>query len=450
MVQSSTFIQTVFEDTQNLATDRTELESFVQKSKRYFSPAVQGRMCQWLNFFNENFGRCTTTYCNFIEAIFEAPETSELFIDQTQYEFEISQRFLNTLFDHKNFKNCSYIENANYLLMVSVIYGRYAGMQCRTIKEGLDMLSTKITNQEMSKLFAHLFIWYENPVILTNSLPALTMKEIELLMFLLKGNSIRKFPNLPVTFSRLESYHFMFGFSDQFQLTSHVLSRAAFMTKLMAVSSYNGALYNFCTTSRSFTYSIDKALAEIDFWKDVYRIFSSEPKADFSFLQQYLEYVEYMKEQKDVAFSLKGATLKSMRRRVGEWHREMSMLSNQEDQELKWLAQGQSTFEVSHMNGHYLFKQLVSGEELYQESKELKHCVFSYAKTCSRGEVTIWSMSKKFDMGTKKLLTIEVRNNTVCQVAGEHNRKPTSHEEKILAIWTKAKKLEYLVGGLLE
>ncbi len=449
MITATAYIQRVFDETRVLASDRDDAASLISKSKQFANLDQQIRLCRWLDFLNENFGKFPTTYPNFISSTFEALNANELFIDQTELEFEISLSFFNKLFEVENFRNCDYLENADYLLMTALIYGRYAGMQCRSLIEGLKTLNTRITNQEMGKLFEHLFVRHENPVILTNSLPALSINEIELLMFVLKGNSIRKYPHLPANLSKLECYHFIFGFSDQFQLTSHVLKRAAFMCKLMTTGANNKMVYDFCRASRTFSSNIDKALIEIDFWKDVYRLISSNLFEDFDFMHQYLDYVEYMKEQEHVNFSLKGATIKSMRRRVSEWHREMQMMHNRADQEMKWSAKGDSEFECSYENTNYLFKQLVSGDELFHESQELKHCVFSYTKSCARGETTIWNLSKKHEIGIQKMLTIEVRQNCVFQVAGERNRVSTCVEEKVIGIWAKEKGIEYLPGRVL-
>ena len=68
-------------------------------------------------------------------------------------------------------------------------------------------------------------------------------------------------------------------------------------------------------------------------------------------------------------------------------------------------------------------------DDLKKEGDTLNHCVASYIKRVIDGECLIYFLRKEKD---ESLITFEVRNNTIMQVKGMHNRKPTNDEVKAL------------------
>ena len=84
----------------------------------------------------------------------------------------------------------------------------------------------------------------------------------------------------------------------------------------------------------------------------------------------------------------------------------------------------------------YLFKELTDGNALFTESDTLKHCVFSYVESCSKGELSIFSMKKETNSKFQSLITIEVSKNKMIQMAGMKNRKPNQKELEIINVWS--------------
>lgn len=96
------------------------------------------------------------------------------------------------------------------------------------------------------------------------------------------------------------------------------------------------------------------------------------------------------------------------------------------------------------------FKEFKSSEEYYvvaptctsdltKEGDNLNHCVASYIKRVVNGTCLIYFLRKNKE---ESLITFEVRNNTIMQVKGMHNRKPNEHEVKALKEFAEKRKME--------
>ena len=77
--------------------------------------------------------------------------------------------------------------------------------------------------------------------------------------------------------------------------------------------------------------------------------------------------------------------------------------------------------------------------DLKKEGDTLNHCVASYIKRVIDGECLIYFLRKDKE---ESLITFEVRHNTIVQVRGLHNRKPTENEQKALREFAKYRKME--------
>lgn len=76
--------------------------------------------------------------------------------------------------------------------------------------------------------------------------------------------------------------------------------------------------------------------------------------------------------------------------------------------------------------------------DLKKEGDTLNHCVASYIKRVIDGECLIYFLRKNKE---ESLITFEVRHNTIVQVRGLHNRKPTENEQQALKEFAKYRKL---------
>ena len=80
-----------------------------------------------------------------------------------------------------------------------------------------------------------------------------------------------------------------------------------------------------------------------------------------------------------------------------------------------------------------------NSNDLKKEGDTLNHCVASYIKRVIDGECLIYFLRKDKE---ESLITFEVRHNTIVQVRGLHNRKPTENEQQALKEFAKYRKME--------
>lgn len=80
-----------------------------------------------------------------------------------------------------------------------------------------------------------------------------------------------------------------------------------------------------------------------------------------------------------------------------------------------------------------------NSDDLKKEGDRLNHCVASYIKRVIDGECLIYFLRTNKE---ESLITFEVRHNTIVQVRGLHNRKPTKKEQQALKDFAKCRKME--------
>lgn len=93
----------------------------------------------------------------------------------------------------------------------------------------------------------------------------------------------------------------------------------------------------------------------------------------------------------------------------------------------------------TYYNNGYIVMAPKDSTDLKKEGDNLNHCVASYIKRVIDGECLIYFLRKDKE---ESLITFEVRHNTIVQVRGLHNRKPTSSEINALQNFAKARGLE--------
>jgi hypothetical protein len=131
----------------------------------------------------------------------------------------------------------------------------------------------------------------------------------------------------------------------------------------------------------------------------------------------------------DPGLTMKGRTLQALLRRVEEWHEKLARSSKRP--RTSWQPSGiapfrtdqPDRFKVAHS---WLVRELLSSQELMEEGREQKHCVFGYGANCVNGSCSIWSLRVRAgnDVRFRRLLTIEVNNGrrAVVQVRGRCNK----------------------------
>lgn len=438
-------IESIINDT-NVLINQKDLFKEVAEKFYTIESIYQLRLSKWLAFFNHNYSKNPCIYSYSVYALFEAIEKNELFKTQTEHEFDISLKFYEKLFNTRFFINIEYIEYAKQLLNISLVLGKYPGMQIRSAYKAIGLLINGVGESSLNKVFEYLFVKYENPKILSYNLIHLNLVEIDILMFILQGNNIRNHPDIPIPISKKESF-VLVNKIPHLKFEDNVIERCIATTKLVMASNNPDLILGFFSYNKIFTFKINTFLKDIDFWCDAYNLLL---KVDWDYtllsIQEYIDYFEYMKYNTGKNFSLKGRSIYSISKAIFNWHEAADFENYRELINLSWKGSSTKEYKIYTEDEKYLFEEITNGQDLYRESDEMKHCVFTYIDLCYQNHCSIWSMKKEVNTSFKHHLTIEVRNKKIVQIAGKRNRNPTKKDKKIIKEW--AKKIEISLPSL--
>lgn len=402
------------------------------------------RLNNWLIFFNEQATNLSGLYENLIHALLKLYLQLGLIHEQTTYQFESSKYFFSLFKSSK--KSFAIIENQSALLLfhISLIQASYPQLIRKSIIKEIHILPEFLTILTVKRFFESIF----EP---QNKVPSLIISHLELLKYkewlfvvdLLDGINIRKSKHLPLKLSKKESQILRTQLPYSLGLSNKVVLRLVLISKLLVGSMRYDKHYihMMFMTGNIFDNNPELIIKDIDFWKKAY-LFLGNFKSDNSEITpvEALHYIEFKKYHSNEEFSLKGRTVKSITRAVEEWHEESRYENLLEYENYEWDKKYQDTI-IELDNVNYSFEEIHTGKRLLEESKEMKHCVFSYIDLCLSSGVTIFSMQKK----EKKCLTIEVKNKKVVQVRGFKNRLPLKQEHFIVNKWVKNLGLEYTI-----
>lgn len=399
---------------------------------------IYERLSKWQKFFNDTYMSAPCIYSQLNFALIQLASNSYIFQNQTAYEFGLSKAFFRRLISSGVFLKLYNIECAKFLLNISLIFSLYPGMVIRPFQKAFEVLKDGITEDKLILMFQKLFVKYESPHLLIRHLNLLSFNEVKALVHILSGQNLRSFQNLPYPVSKKESFLFHNKLPESLNFKNNILKRALIYSKLLMVKhAQPERLVTFLNSSKVFENAVDDYYKEIDFWKQAFSLVSQIGlQTIYISLQDYVDYFEYQKYTLNPNYSLKGRTVTSIVRAIGGIHETIKLAQNKRLKCLSWPRVTEVDIAIKAMNTEYLFKELTSGEQLFEESSKLKHCVFTYTEYCVSGSRSIWSMTKKTDQGYIPCLTIEVRNKEIIQIAGRNNRSMNEDEEIIIDQWS--------------
>src|SRR5882672_2978587 len=92
----------------------------------------------------------------------------------------------------------------------------------------------------------------------------------------------------------------------------------------------------------------------------------------------------------------------------------------------------------------WTIRKLLTSPELYLEGRALRHCVFTYASKCRRGETTIWSLRLRTGQNEKRMATIEVnpRKGEIIQTRAKANSYVGERSQEMIRRWAEAAGLQ--------
>ena len=415
-------------------------QNFISEIESFIFP----RLANWLSFLNTNYSKKPCMYVYTTKAVLEFASASELFKTQTKHEFETSLYFFEKIYNTSCFLSIENLQTSKLLLNIALIFGKYPGMQIRSFNKALEFLISGINESSLQTFFSYLFIKYENPKIITSNLLSLSLIEVEILMHVLQGKNIKSNPNIPIPISKMESFH-LINNVPKIEFKNDVIKRSIIASKLIKKSKNPNLLERFLSCNDSFENQIDIFYSDIEFWCDAYNILANINWEIIPLtLKEFLDYFQYMRYNSIKEFSLKNKNLLSLINEINNWHEDSIFLNYQHKKKLTWKGLNAKEYEILFNNEVYTFNEITNGEELYQESKKMKHCVFVYINSCIKNFCSIWSMKKKLNTTLTNHLTIEIQNNCIVQIAGKRNCLPSESDKKIIYEWAKKAKFVYM------
>lgn len=107
-----------------------------------------------------------------------------------------------------------------------------------------------------------------------------------------------------------------------------------------------------------------------------------------------------------------------------------------------WNALPVANYEKTEGDVTFRIVQLVTSEELYEEGREMSHCVAEYDNDCALGDTGIFSLRKFTDgtAGYETLATLEYRTdeNALVQAKAKFNEDVSAEAEVHILAWAKA------------
>ena len=266
-----------------------------------------------------------------------------------------------------------------------------------------------------------------------------------------QGQNIRT-ADLPVTLSKKGAHHFLTAPDD--------LSIAHALRWAQVIGQGGGP-----TLARTLIATrLGQSFEHEDFWSTAILFFANNsmldpvhvgPIVDFIHNQKYVPSQTVMPggeiEQgppPQPNFSMKSRSIPKLLAAIEEWHEELAnqMLLPEEGTEAgeqrgkkgrahnySWGPSSIREYERKQQNKQlgetftWSVRELLSYRELAAEGREMGHCVYSYAKNCRNGSISIFSLGIENEKGKRqRILTIAVDRGarTVTQVRGRFNVLP--------------------------
>ena len=395
---------------------------------------IQMRLTLWVKFFNDKYGQFLGAHSQMTSACILASKNCETFRTQTKHEFEVSIDFLNRLIAQKRFLTIPNIESGRFLLATALILGNYPGMVLRSIQRAVSKLNDGCSILSIKRLFSELFVKYEIPSYLIDSLPNLTKNELDALMFVIQGNSLRSFPSLPLPISKKETWVIQNRFPGNVRFDENILLKGIVCSKLL-IGTQNGEriITDFVENCKPFQFNLQTFVDDISFWKQVFNMCN---KIDWDEVVMsmgvFLDHIEYRRYVHNEDFSLKGRNPEALENELFEWNERQNYKELKKLRHLTWNGHGMDVWTFEHCGVEYQFGEIRSGKDLLKESKNLKHCAYGYIQYCADGHTSIWSLKRKEHSFYECYITVETRDSRVCQARGLRNRDLTRDEVAIL------------------
>ncbi|WP_291722131.1 PcfJ domain-containing protein [Bernardetia sp.] len=297
-------------------------------------------------------------------------------------------------------------------------------------------------------LVRHLFVKYEVPHCMT-SLWFDNENQLARSWFIdvAQGKNASKLNHFPVPITKKEAHHFVKA-PAKFTFVAAIRYGQA---KAMGAST--PFINNLIKTDLG-KYLYPKE----NFWKEVIGfLYRNRPNATAQELEIVVEYIWAQKFAKTWGannkgqvvrknppfpnFELKGRTWDALWRVAFEWFKIVGIVRQVPQEWAHFIIK--ENYVKAKTGQCFVFNQLLTRQELFEEGRNMNHCVGSYTNNCKNSNAAIFSMRNVLSKGNS-LVTIEVnpRNRNIVQAQRRFNHSPSDFEMKIIKEWARKNDLK--------
>ncbi len=309
-------------------------------------------------------------------------------------------------------------------------------------------------HKQFASLIQHLFALYDVPAFMDKAWLKDSRLHQAWYKHIASGKNIRTAEGLPVELTKKAAHYFLLAPEN------YSIEAAIRYGQILALGGEKRLADAILDTRLTSTFVDD------NFWQEVLKFFISNamldlvwinPMVDFIWHQKFEDRIEFTEAGVAVNigppqpnFSMHRRTVHSLIKQVNDWHTQLGR-SGRNSENVRWnkcaineLRFIEGSADSKNMKVWRVY-ELLSGVELVDDGRQLKHCVASYIKSCVRRSSSIWSMELKTENGIQKCITIEVRlsDRSIRQARGFQDRLPNQKEKEIMQRWATQEELEW-------
>ncbi len=279
---------------------------------------------------------------------------------------------------------------------------------------------TRISVQQIIQYLPEFMIWRMKPCLMSAHIRTLTVA-------LAMGKNVRQAQCCPMPFTKRMAHHFTNAPKEM------TFNQAVWYSIVMGLNGNEALMIALKRHFRHWKQDMGLMGSLVGFFKDL--------PIDELPMQRFLAYLRHL-WQENGELCMKGWTLATLQRRTDAWYEELRRRYTYVSNVPSWKGATYRPFECMVEGMVYKIVQLTTAEELFEEGKQMSHCVASYGYRCVNGEVSVWSLRKLVNGKTKSLVTIELSaQGRIVQMACAFNESPNMFQTRLIQRWATREEL---------
>lgn len=284
--------------------------------------------------------------------------------------------------------------------------------------------------EQAESMVKHCFEIYEAPKFLLHSFFSSEKKHMLWYVQLARGKSVKSLSNMPIELSSKMAHEFrnapsFFSVNEALRFAqARGLGATVKTAQLIA-----------------FSRLANRREDQEAFWAKAVAFFSKEEDLKVNEVDEILDYLLH-KYRENTKFSFKGRTFSSLKAQSEQWHQEVVL--KEQGGSFKWKPSGITPLYFSeYVNDKkvvYKTEELLSSVALYEEGKEMHHCVAEYDTECEEGQCSIFSLQREIEgQPVERLATLEIElpSKMIVQAKAKYNDDPDPKAKELIDRWVK-------------